>query len=68
MRGLQRQTAYWFAVRLSDEAGNASALSNVVTVTTPDSMPPAAVRDMALGLLWLVLARAAVTPPRPSGR
>jgi chitodextrinase len=68
VRGLQRQVAYWFAVKIADEAGNASALSNVVTVTTPDSMPPAAVRDMALGFLWLDLARAAVTPPRPGDR
>ncbi len=65
VRGLSRQVTYYFAVRIQDEAGNASALSNVVTVTTPDTAPPASIRDMALGLLWLDLGRAAVTPPRP---
>ncbi len=64
VRGLSRQVTYYFAVRIADEAGNTSALSNVVSVTTPDSAPPAAIRDMALGLLWLDLGRAAVAPPR----
>lgn len=64
VRGLSRQVTYHFAVRMLDDAGNVSALSNVVQVTTPDTAPPAAVRDMALGLLWLDLATSAARPPR----
>jgi len=36
-----------------DDAGNVSALSNVPGVTTPDLTAPAAVRDLAVGFLWL---------------
>lgn len=32
--GLSPATAYWFAIRTFDEAGNGSGLSNVVTATT----------------------------------
>lgn len=64
VRGLSRQVTYYFAARMLDDAGNVSALSNVVQVTTPDTAPPAAVRDMALGLLWLELATSAARPPR----
>lgn len=47
--GLTQQTTYWFAVKVGDEAGNWSALSNVVQVTTPalDFTPPAAITDLA---------------------
>ena len=44
--GLTPQTTYWFALRTLDEAGNASALSNVVSITTlvsSDSTRPAPV-------------------------
>jgi phosphodiesterase/alkaline phosphatase D-like protein len=51
--GLTRQTAYYFAVKVTDDAGNPSALSNVVNVTTPDQTSPAAVRDLTVGLTWL---------------
>jgi phosphodiesterase/alkaline phosphatase D-like protein len=51
--GLTRQTAYYFALKVADEAGNLSALSNVVNITTPDQTAPAAVRDLAVGFLWL---------------
>jgi hypothetical protein len=37
---------------VSDDAGNLSALSNVVNTTTPDQTAPAAVRDLAVGLAW----------------
>jgi len=50
--GLTRQTTYYFAARVSDDAGNLSALSNVVNTTTPDQTAPAAVRDLAVGLAW----------------
>ncbi len=50
--GLSRQTSYYFAMKVADEAGNPSALSNVVNVTTPDSTAPAAVRDLVVGVVW----------------
>jgi len=52
INGLTRQTIYYFAARIIDEAGNPSALSNVVSVTTPDLSAPAAIRDLAVGFLW----------------
>jgi len=50
--GLTRQTTYYFAAKIVDDAGNASALSNVVSVTTPDQTGPAAIRDLAVGFMW----------------
>ncbi|WJH34829.1 discoidin domain-containing protein [Paenibacillus sp. CC-CFT747] len=46
--GLTPGTTYYFALRSFDEAVNASALSNIVTVTTPagDPTPPAAIADL----------------------
>jgi hypothetical protein len=40
-------------MKVLDDAGNPSAISNVVNVTTPDQTAPAAVRDLAVGFLWL---------------
>jgi hypothetical protein len=53
VNGLSRQITYYFAIKVSDDAGNPSALSNVVNVTTPDQTAPAAVRDLAVGFTWL---------------
>ena len=52
VRGLSRQVTYYFAIRVSDDAGNPSALSNVASATTLDTMPPAAVRDLAASFVW----------------
>jgi hypothetical protein len=51
--GLTRQTTYYFAMKVTDDAGNPSAISNVVNVTTPDQTAPAAVRDLVVGFSWL---------------
>ena len=51
--GLTRQTTYYFAIKVVDDAGSPSALSNVVNVTTPDQTAPAAVRDLVVGFSWL---------------
>lgn len=51
--GLTRQTSYYFALKVTDDAGNPSAISNVVNVTTPDQTAPAAVRDLVVGFSWL---------------
>jgi chitodextrinase len=51
VRGLSRQTRYYFAARVRDEAGNQSALSNVPSGTTTDTMAPAAIKDLTIG--WM---------------
>jgi phosphodiesterase/alkaline phosphatase D-like protein len=51
--GLSRQTTYYFAMKVGDEAGNLSALSNVPSVTTPDQTRPAAITDLVVGFVWL---------------
>jgi chitodextrinase len=61
--GLQRQGTYYFAAKVADEAGNVSALSNVPSITTPDSMPPAAIRDLAVG--WLFIGWHGLAADRP---
>ncbi len=63
VRGLSRQATYYFAIKAADDAGNASAMSNVPSVTTPDTVPPATITNLALGLLWLDFS-AAILPPR----
>lgn len=70
--GLTRQTTYYFAIRVADDAGNLSALSNAPSATTPDQTPPAAITDLAVGFVWLESsvsgARAVLPSDRPSGR
>ena len=53
VRGLSRQVTYYFAARVSDEAGNPSAVSNVPNATTPDTAPPAAILDLSSSFVWL---------------
>lgn len=64
VRGLSRQVAYYFALRTVDEAGNVSALSNVPTATTTDTMAPAAVRNLATLFIWASLHIDLTTPLR----
>jgi hypothetical protein len=47
--GLPAGTTYFFALIVRDEAGNASALSNVVSAATDaaDTTPPAAIQDLS---------------------
>jgi len=63
VRGLSRQATYWFAIKAVDDAGNVSALSNVPSVTTPDTTPPAAINNLTLGLYWIDFESAALPPP-----
>jgi phosphodiesterase/alkaline phosphatase D-like protein len=53
VRGLSRQVTYYFALRTTDDAGNPSALSNVPSTTTTDTMPPAAIRTLAAGFVGM---------------
>lgn len=64
VHGLSRQGTYFFAVRVLDDASNLSALSNVVSATTPDTVPPAAITTLTVGLVWINFSSAAVLPPR----
>jgi len=57
--GLLEGATYWFALRVVDSTGNASALSNVVTLTTAGLAPGAindlrvtAQRDTVVSLAW----------------
>ncbi len=49
--GLSRQVTYYFALKVEDDAGNQSALSNVVNATTPDSVAPSAIVDLGVSLV-----------------
>jgi alpha-mannosidase/chitodextrinase len=48
--GLMPRTSYYFAIRVVDEAGNRSSLSNVARASTqePDNIPPAAISDLSV--------------------
>ena len=70
--GLARQTTYYFAIRVADEAGNISALSNVPSATTPDQTRPASITDLVVGFLWLesatTVASVTIQENRPTSR
>jgi hypothetical protein len=51
--GLNQQTLYYFAIRVADDAGNLSAMSNVPSGTTLDVTAPAAITNLAVGWIWL---------------
>jgi len=53
VRNLSRQSTYYFAARVSDDAGNISPLSNVPSGTTPDTKAPNAVLNLSANFLWL---------------
>ncbi|MHC5081331.1 MAG: protein kinase domain-containing protein, partial [Planctomycetota bacterium] len=45
--GLETGKSYYFAIKTQDEAGNTSAVSNIVhTMTTGDMSPPATIKDL----------------------
>jgi len=55
VRNLLRQTAYYFAIKTSDESGNVSDLSSVPTTTTTDTMPPSVILNLTanfIGFSW----------------
>jgi len=52
VRGLARQATYYFAMRVTDDVGNVSALSNVPSATTTDTMAPGRINDLAAGFVW----------------
>jgi hypothetical protein len=48
LAGLAGSQIYYVAMKTIDDRGNTSLISNVVNGTTPDVVPPAAVRDLSL--------------------
>jgi len=44
--GLTGSTSYYFAIRVADERGNWSGLSNTATAWLPDNTPPSAITDL----------------------
>jgi hypothetical protein len=71
VRGLSRQVTYYFAIRAADESGNNSAISNSPSATTPDTSPPAAIRDLSASFVWFgwhsagIIRPTLVGAPRP---
>ncbi|HEX5031916.1 MAG TPA: hypothetical protein VFX78_10735 [Candidatus Eisenbacteria bacterium] len=49
LTGLSTGQLYYVAMKVTDERGNASLISNVVSGTPADTVAPAAVRDLSLG-------------------
>lgn len=68
VRGLGRQVTYYFAAKVSDDAGNVSALSNVPSATTPDTKPPATITNLAVNLLQFEFLSAAWLTRAGAGR
>lgn len=52
LKGLSREVTYYFAIKVTDDAGNTSALSNVPSAATTDTMAPAQIKDLAASFLW----------------
>jgi hypothetical protein len=40
-------------MKVTDDAGNPSALSNVTSTTTTDTMAPGRITDLAASFLWM---------------
>jgi hypothetical protein len=53
VKGLTRQRQYYFAITTTDDVGNVSALSNVPSATTTDTMPPMSIRDLTASWVWI---------------
>ncbi len=66
LRGLGREVTYYFAIKAIDDAGNVSALSNVPSAATTDTMAPAAIKDLAASFLWFAWHTAIDREPRTS--
>lgn len=49
LNGLQGSRTYYVAIRTLDNGGNLSALSNVVSGTTTDTIAPATIQDLSYG-------------------
>jgi len=52
VRKLRRQVTYYFAMKVTDDSANPSALSNVPSATTNDTMPPGRITNLAASFVW----------------
>ena len=64
VRSLSRQVTYYFALRTTDDSGNLSALSNVPSATTTDTVAPAAIHNLAASFVWISWHLSAVPSAR----
>jgi phosphodiesterase/alkaline phosphatase D-like protein len=64
VRGLSRQVTYHFAIKTADEVPNWSAISNVPSAITPDTMRPAAITNLTASFVWLTWSSARAIEPR----
>jgi phosphodiesterase/alkaline phosphatase D-like protein len=66
VRGLTRERAYYFAMKVTDDSANPSAISNVANASTTDTMPPARISNLVAGFFWFAwhtaIDRAPATP------
>ncbi len=53
VHSLSRQVTYYFAMKVTDDAANTSALSNVPSATTTDTMPPGRITNLAASFVWI---------------
>jgi len=65
VRGLARQGTYYFAMRVADDVGNVSGLSNVPSATTTDTVPPSAILNLTANFMWLSWHTAGASSVRP---
>ena len=52
VRNLNRQVTYYFAMKVTDDSANLSALSNVPSATTTDTKPPGRITNLAASFVW----------------
>ncbi len=68
---LDSDTIYFFAMKVVDEMGNVSTLSNVASARTEDDIPPAAISDLATsapeGWVYSLLPAVAVSTSGEGG-
>ena len=64
VRNLSRQATYYFAIRATDDTGNLSGLSNVPSVTTPDTKAPSAILNLTANFLWFSWHASSAVKPR----
>ena len=64
VRSLTREATYYFAVRAADDVGNVSGLSNVPSVTTPDTKAPSSILNLTANFMWLSWTSAGALKPR----
>ena len=64
VKGLTRETTYYFAMKASDEAGNVSAMSNVPSTTTNDTLAPSTISNLSANFFWMAWHSASAVRPR----